>query len=150
MPNTNIVHEIRLDDEYYHQAFNLRYSLFFQEYGLPVSIVRDEFESCSRHFAIIENDLVIAYARLTKMEDEVYKISQMAVREKKQSMGFGSILLKHLINIAEINSGSEIILNARISFIKFYQKHGFSISGTIFLSESTQLPHQPMIYRLKN
>ncbi len=114
MPNTDMIYEIELGDKYYHQAFNLRYSLFFREHGLPVTVVKDKFESSSRHFAIIENDTVIAYGRLTKIDNEVYKISQMAVREEKQKMGFGSIILKHLINIAEKSGGREIILNARI------------------------------------
>ena len=147
MPNSVMIYEIEPGDKYYHQAFNLRYSLFFQKHGLPESIVKDKFESYSRHFAVIESDTVIAYGRLTKIKNEVYKISQMAVREDKQKMGFGSIILKHLINIAEKNGGREIILNARIPFIKFYQKHGFSSSGNLFLSESTELPHQPMTYK---
>jgi predicted GNAT family N-acyltransferase len=147
MPNTNMVYEIKLGDKYYHQAFKLRYSVFFREHGLPENIVKDRLESVSRHFAIIENDSVSAYGRLTKIDSEVYKISQVVVREEKQKMGFGSTLLKHLINIAQKNGGSRVILNARISFLEFYQKHGFSKSGAIFQSESTQLPHQPMIYK---
>ena len=150
MSNTNIIYEIEIGDKYYHQAFNLRYTLFFREYGLPNTVVQDKFEFCSRHFVIIEKNTVIAYGRLTKTDNEDYKISQMVVRKERQKMGFGSMLLKYLINIAGKNGGSEIVLNARIPFIEFYKKHGFSTFGTIFLSESTQLPHQPMIYRLKN
>jgi len=150
MPKTNMIYEIKPGNKYYHQAFNLRYSVFFQEHGLPESVVKDRFESSSRHFVIIENESVSAYGRLTKVDSEVYKISQMVVRKEKQKMGFGSTLLKYLVNIAHKNGGRSVILNARVSFIPFYQKHGFSTSGTIFQSESTQLPHQLMIYKFKN
>ena len=144
-----MVREIRLGDKYYQQAFNLRYSLFFQKYGLPKTVIEDKFEYKSRHFAIIKNNYVIAYGRLTKIENEVYKMSQIAVRKDMQKKGFGSTILNHLIDIAGEYGGIKIILNARIPFIEFYQKHGFSKSGEIFLSQSTGLPHQPMIY-IKN
>ncbi len=144
---TDMLYEIELGDIYYHQAFNLRYSLFFQEHELPKSIVKDNVESSSRHFAIIENDIVVAYGRLTKIDNEVYKISQLVVKKDKQNMGYGSKILKHLIDIAKQSGGKQIILHARIPFIEFYENHGFSTSGDIFLSKSTQLPHQRMIYR---
>jgi len=144
---TDMLYEIEVGDRYYHQAFNLRYSLFFQEYGLPESIVKDEIESSSRHFTIVKNDRVIAYGRLTKTDNEVYQISQLVVRKDKQKMGFGSIMLRHLINVAKQSGGKEIILHARIPSIEFYKKVGFSIYGSMFLSKSTKLPHRPMIYR---
>ena len=145
---SKMIHEITTRERVYQCALKLRYAVFFQKHDLPESVVIDELELHSRHFVLLEKDKLIAYARLSELDDKVFRISQMAVLPARQGQGMGSRLLIHLINEAKKSQAKRIILYARISGIDFYRKHGFENSGDVFLSSSTLLPHQPMSYQV--
>lgn len=65
------------------------------------SVVIDKDEKTSRHFAIANQQSLIAYGRLTAKDDETYCLSQLIVKPQEQSKGFGEIMLRALIKYAE-------------------------------------------------
>jgi hypothetical protein len=53
--------EIQKNSFLYQQALEMRYRLFFEEHGLPKSILYDSAEDKSAHFAISHDSELIAY-----------------------------------------------------------------------------------------
>ena len=95
---STMINEITTRGRVYQCALKLRYAVFFQKHDLPESVVIDELEPRSRHFVLLKKDNLIAYARLSKLEAKVFRISQMVVLPARQGQGMGSRLLIHLIN----------------------------------------------------
>ena len=141
------IHEIGKEDDFYQQARNLRYSLFFEAYDLPENILDDEKEPLSSHVAMSEGALLIGYGRLTRLDATTFQVSQMVIAPEHQSSGYGSMLLKELIERAVSSGARTVILNARATAARFYEKQGFTREGELFHSSSTGVPHVRMVYR---
>lgn len=140
------VNEVKIGSELYKEALNLRYELFFRAHGVPENILIDEYENKSRHFVLVINLSLIAYGRLTIIDEDTYKLSQIVVKQQEQRNGYGTIILKELVTHAINNGAKKIILNARTTAIKLYTKQNFKINSEEFLSKSTGIPHVQMIY----
>lgn len=137
--------EIEEGDDFYLQAVDLRYRLFFEEHGLPKSVVFDEHEKHSAHFGLHTASKLVAYGRLTPFKDGESLISQMVVDTDFQSQGYGSQLLAELMKIGVIRGASKFALSSRIKATKLYLKFGFSIAGSVYNSSSTGVPHVKMV-----
>jgi len=144
------VDELKIGSKHYKEALELRYELFFQKHDLPKNILFDEHENASRHIAIICNASLIAYGRLTNLSEGTYQLSQIVVKPQEQRKGYGTIILKKLVEFAENNGGEKVILNARTTATELYKKQGFKNTGEEFLSKSTGVPHVQMLYTPNN
>lgn len=129
---------------YYEDALALRYSLFFEKYNLPREVLFDEDESTALHCALVEVDELIAYGRLNCRGDSLCQISQMVVDPQYQNRGYGMMILKRLVSIANEKDGRSISLNARMHAVGFYQKAGFTSVGEAFRSKRTGVEHIEM------
>jgi GNAT superfamily N-acetyltransferase len=61
-----------------------------------------------------------------------FQFRKLAVDASVQNMGIGSELLQHITDYAQINNGTLIWCNARVSAINFYLKHDFVQTGKVF------------------
>ena len=138
--------ELEIGSEFYKEALELRYELFFKKHDLPRNILIDKNEKASEHIAIVSDELLIAYGRLTNLGEGTYQISQIVVKPQEQGKGYGAMILKELVDRAERLGCKKIILNARTTATKLYEKQGFTSSGNEFLSKSTGVPHVQMHY----
>tara|TARA_B100000780_G_scaffold59085_1_gene37701 strand:- start:1010 stop:1435 length:426 start_codon:yes stop_codon:yes gene_type:complete len=81
-------------------------------------------------FVLMEVDKVIGYCHLEKENDLIWL--GIAIIEKKIGMGFGNILIKHLIKEAEEKQIKEINLSVdkdNIKAISLYEKFGFKFKS---------------------
>ena len=136
---------IQAESKYYPQALQLRYALFFQEHGLPFSMVTDKDEGKSTHLAIIENNVLLAYGRLTILDNNTSQLSQIVVQPGKKGQGYGTKILKELVALSKNKKISKLSLNARVTKTGLYEKMGFKPEGEIFPSKKTGIPHIQMI-----
>lgn len=144
-----LIKQIELNSELYQQACQLRYQLFYQPHGLSFDSVFNSQETESIHLGIVEQNLLVAYGQLTQQNDRTYKISQMVVHPNYQRQGLGKKVLAELIAIAKQNNANQIVLDARISAVNFYQQLGFQKSlGTEHPSATTGVPHVYMQLKL--
>ncbi|MCJ8314223.1 MAG: GNAT family N-acetyltransferase [Saccharospirillaceae bacterium] len=139
------VYQISTSDNLYNQALGLRYKLFFEEFGLPKDIVKDEFESSSTHHCIYNKEKLVAYGRLTKLENSNFKISQVVVRHSLQRQGYASSLLSGIISAAYSQGAKTIELNSQVKAVSLYKILGFVESGEHYPSKSTAIPHVKMV-----
>ncbi|MGL5940406.1 MAG: GNAT family N-acetyltransferase [Waterburya sp.] len=144
-----LIKQIELNSELYKQACQLRYQLFYQSHGLSFDSVFNSPEPESIHLGIVEQNLLLAYGQLTQQNDQTYKIGQMVVHPNYQRQGLGKKVLAELIAIAKQNNANQIVLDARISAVNFYQQLGFKkILGTEHPSATTGVPHVYMELKL--
>lgn len=138
--------ELKIGSDLYAQALDLRYALFFQPHNLPRDILIDDYEKDSTHIALVINDSLVAYGRLTHLGKDTYQLSQIVVTAKEQHNGYGSVILRDLIERAKNKGAEKIFLNARTTATELYEKQGFIRTGEVFLSKSTGVPHIQMLY----
>lgn len=79
------------------------------------------------YYAKLNNEIV-GTASLLRKSDTVFELGKMAVTEKAQGYGIGTILLEHCLNIAEEKQLKKLILYSNTilgSAIHLYEKYGF-------------------------
>ena len=73
-----------------------------------------------------------------KVESTTATIGRMAVLKPFRGNGVGAAILDRLIEIGKAEGASKFELSAQVSAIPFYQKHGFSASGPVYLDADIQ------------
>jgi len=136
--------ELGRGDALYGDALRLRYEVFFEPHGLAPEVVLDDLERSSRHLALLEEERLVAYARLTFIARHEAKISQMVVAPARQGSGLGSTLLAWLIELCEAEQVERVVLEARAAKTGFYARHGFLCRGKPYPSRRTGIPHVHM------
>lgn len=132
----------------YKQAAAIRYHIFFKPYGLGWDMVYDNLEEKAVHLICIQGEEVLGYGRLTYETEETVAVSQLVVKESYQNQGIGKGLMKHFIHFSRKEGYREIILNAKVEVMGFYEKLGFLLEGDTFPSKKTGIPHIKMIKEL--
>ena len=110
--------------EYYH----LRWKILREPLGLEEGTEKDDLEDVSYHLMIVDDCSVLGVGRVHFIINNLIKKAQiryMAIDQKIQKKGYGSLLLKELENIALKNDVNHIFLHARESAISFYLKNGY-------------------------
>jgi predicted GNAT family N-acyltransferase len=57
----------------------------------------------------------------------------MAVRREARGAGIGSKLLRALMQQAQQRGDSAVVLHAQLSAVGFYQRHGYTPEGDVFM-----------------
>lgn len=74
------------------------------------------------------NDKIVGTATLLKKSETIYELGKMAVSDKAQGQGIGTILLEHCLNVAKQKQIPTLILYSNTilqSAIHLYRKYGF-------------------------
>lgn len=117
----------------------IRVEVFMQEQGVPESLEWDELDATSVHLLACGPDgEPIGCARLTTHG----KIGRMAVRQPWRSQGVGGAILRAMIERARTLGRREIILDAQLPVLAFYEREGFIAYGETF--EDAGIMHRAM------
>lgn len=123
----------------------VRELVFINEQNVPKEIELDEYDANCVHIIAIDSNHpeypAIATARLLAGGH----IGRMCVLKQYRNQSIGSQMLKQLIDYAKSKDFKSIQLNAQVSAIEFYQKHGFSINSEVFLEAGIE--HRAMILK---
>lgn len=112
------------------RAMPLRERVFVVEQGVPADMELDEFDAVSCHaLGLSPAGEVVATGRL--LPDG--HIGRMAVDAAWRGRGLGGRILEHLVEEAWRRGLDEVMLNAQISAIAFYLRHGFEAEGETFM-----------------
>jgi predicted GNAT family N-acyltransferase len=128
----------------YSQSLELRYTTFFKEFGLDKSVTADELEDVSKHFAIQNENDLIAYGRLSPVTPEVYRVSQIVVIQAYRNQGIAKQLIKTMISFAAIKGANKIQLNSQVHAQGLYQSLGFRPVGEPYQVKLTGVNHVNM------
>ncbi len=117
--------------------YDLRYRILRKPWSQPYSsaiMPEDDFE---KHFALYNDNQLVAIARLDKLEDAIAQVRFVAVEEKCQGKGYGKILMTGIEDYCSQNQITTLILEARENAVPFYLALGYTITkeGKLLFSE---------------
>ena len=119
-----------------HDARIIRHQVFVVGQNIPVELEWDEMDAVSLHAVAYDKaGQAIGTARL--LPD--HHIGRMAVLEPRRGRGVGGRLLQTLMEKARERGASEVALNAQVSAMPFYCRHGFTAEGEVF--DDAGIPH---------
>jgi len=128
------------------QLKQIREQVFIQEQGVPVELEWDDMDENALHVLAeaTSNDeiLAIGTARIIIKKEQAY-IGRMAILPEWREQGIGTKILQLCIDECLHRGVKNIILNAQVYVLPFYQKAGFKISSDEFLDAG--IPHKRMI-----
>lgn len=116
----------------------VRRQVFIVEQEVPEPEEWDDEDPLSVHVLATRNREPVGTGRLTPAG----KIGRMAVLSEVRGRGVGSRVLHMLIEEALHRGLLEVRLSAQLQAIPFYQKHGFSAEGPVFMDAG--IPHRSM------
>lgn len=121
---------------------NIRRLIFIEEQRVPEELEWDEFDDSSIHFLATLDEKVVAVARL-KPDGQ---IGRMAVLAEHRNQGFGSLLLRFVLQQAAKQKLNKVYLHAQTAAIRFYEKQGFTTCSEIFYE--ADIPHREMLKKI--
>lgn len=116
----------------------IRREVFVDEQLVPEEIEIDGEDAQCRHFLAIANGVAVATGRLKAIEGGV-KIQRVAVLKQARGGGVGLRLMRAMI---DASPAGDIMLDAQLQAIPFYEKLGFRAEGEVFLDAG--IPHRRM------
>ena len=120
----------------------VREAVFVREQKVPPELEWDGLdERCLHVLATDERGDPIGTGRL--LPDG--HIGRMAVLKPWRGRGVGSALLRALMEEGLKRDHGQLVLNAQLSAIPFYERAGFRAEGEIF--DDAGIPHRRMVWR---
>ena len=117
----------------------IRDEVFIGEQNVPVDLEHDALDPLSTHvIARLQDGSPIGTGRLTPDGH----VGRMAVRAAWRGRGVGDALLLALVEQARGRELADVRLNAQVSALGFYQRHGFQPEGERFMEAGIE--HQAM------
>ena len=109
---------------------------------LGLDIYKEDFscEAASCLIGLFEGDTLLGMGAMSHSED-VYKIDYLCVDTHLQSNGLGGIMLEHFVDTARRAGATKVTLDARVKAQRFYERHGFTAIGEVFLMAIAPVDH---------
>lgn len=121
---------------------SIRKSVFIDEQHVPKELEWDGRDTECTQFLASINSIPVATARLTTEG----QIGRMAVLKDFRGKGIGSQLLAAVIEQAKHAGYKRIFIHAQISVIKFYQQHGFTVEGDVFIDAGIEHRSMKLVF----
>jgi len=124
----------------------LRREVFVEEQGVPLAEEMDGLDAGCTHFLALAGGDAVGTARLRVTDDGRAKAERVAVRRSVRRSGAGRTLMRALEDEARARGRPELVLNAQVPVIAFYERLGYRVDGPEFLEAG--IPHRAMRKRL--
>jgi N-acetylglutamate synthase-like GNAT family acetyltransferase len=95
-------------------------------------------------FGAFDEGNLLGVGTLSHNDAKRVKIRFLTVDPKMQGNGAGSVILENIEKYAKELGYKKIILEARLSVMEFYVKHGYKKRGKIFISDFIPVEHVDM------
>jgi len=105
-------------DDYY----RLRYLVLRKPLGQPEGSERNEGDLTGEHFALYEDNVLKAIARLDSYEPTISQVRFVAVDSSIQGKGYGKKIMEAVENRSKETGNTKMILHARDYAVPFYEK----------------------------
>jgi GNAT superfamily N-acetyltransferase len=130
----------------YKQMVDLRYDILRKPLGLSFTPEELEREKGDILIGAFDDERILACCLLTKMDDAICKLRQMAVQNSQQGKGIGATMMNFAENVARDRGYRILAMHARKTAAGFYEKLGYKVSGDEF--EEVTIPHYMMQKKL--
>lgn len=128
-----------------YQVLALRCEVFIVEQNCPYQDIDGKDQKALHLLGEIDGKLV-AYARLFEAGDYLAEscIGRVIVKPSHRELKLGHELMRRAMDAMAESFSSPIKIHAQSYLKKFYESHGFRVSGDEFLEDD--IPHLPMLY----
>lgn len=140
--------QIDHNSDLYQACVALRYEVLRKPLGLSFTDEELAAESEDILIACVDDDVVLACCALTKIDEEVLRLRQMAVNTKSQGKGIGESIMSFAKKLALDKGYTKITMHARDTALGFYEKMGYRVVGDVF--DEVGLPHHIMEKDIKD
>jgi predicted GNAT family N-acyltransferase len=120
MEQTN--HKLEIKNIQASETWNLRHRVMSP--NRPFDSIKLPKDDEGLHFGLFQDDKLISVISLF-INNETAQFRKFATEISEQGKGYGSILLKHIIEESIKQKVKNLWCNARLSALGFYQKFGF-------------------------
>ena len=125
-----IIKEIQTEETY-----PIRHQELRQGFPIETCHFDKDDEPNTFHLGAFENKKLVGVVTLVKSE-KGYQLRGMAVLNKEQGKGIGSLLIQKAEEKLQQEQISYLWMNARINAVPFYKKLGYLTQGDIFNIET--------------
>ena len=109
--------------------YDLRYRVMREPLQKPRGSEKNEGDALGQHFALYENGILQAIARLDTSEPGIAQVRFVSVELTTQGKGFGKLIMNAVEQKAKADGNSKMILHARDYAVKFYEKLDYTLLG---------------------
>lgn len=120
-------------DAEWNAYYDLRYRVLREPLNKPRGSERSDGDGTGLHFAMYDNDNLVAIARLDQPSENTSQARFVAVDTLSQRNGYGSKLMSALEEMAETRGDTQMILHARDYALDFYRKIGYEVVEKSYL-----------------
>lgn len=117
------------------RCLSIREAVFINEKNVPKEIEMDEFdqinENCD-HFLLTSANEDIGTLRCRIISAEMIKIERFCIKKEFRNKGFGTFFIQYIESFYKKNGMKKIVLNAKYSMNKFYEKLGYQTCSNPF------------------
>ncbi|MGA1821912.1 MAG: GNAT family N-acetyltransferase [Thermoplasmatota archaeon] len=126
------------------EVFQIRRIVFIEDQNVPYDIEMDGLEDVSDHIIMRFKGITIGCGRIRRTGNGV-KLERVAVLEEYRRRGFGSILMRFMVDRALEMKSETIYLHSQVAAVDFYSRFGFKSRGRIF--QEADIDHVRMVYQ---
>ena len=116
----------------YQQMLNLRYEILRKPLGINFTKEELEQEKNDILIAAFEDEKMLGCCFLSRVDNDVVRLRQMAVNSGLQGKGIGRVLMVFAENIARDRGYKRLTMHARKSAVGFYEKNGYTVCSDEF------------------
>ena len=116
----------------YEAMIKLRVTALLEPIGVPASYIDRKKEKDDFFIGAFDGDEMIGCCILTRKDEEVLQLRQMAVRPHLQGKKIGAEIIRFAEFVAKQNHFNILMMHARDPVIGFYEKCGYRIVGEQF------------------
>lgn len=126
--------EIRIPktEEEWEDYYDLRYRILRKPLNQPRGSERNEGDETGIHFALYEEGVLKAIARLDEVDMEIAQVRFVAVEQEEQNKGYGKLIMYAVEREAYEKLYRKIILHARDYAVDFYLKLDYQLIGSSY------------------
>ena len=113
----------------FERYYGFRWEKLRKKWNQPRGTEKDNLENESIHLMLMNKKEIIGVGRVHFIVNNLVKKAQiryMAIDERFQNKGYGSLLLSELEKIAKNNNVSYVFLHAREKAVNFYMKNNYN------------------------
>jgi GNAT superfamily N-acetyltransferase len=107
--------------------YDLRYRVLREPLDQPRGSEKNEGDETGEHFALFEDNVIKAIARLDHSGDRIGQVRFVAVDQALQGKGFGRLIMEATEKRSVERGDHTMILHARDYAVDFYLKLGYTL-----------------------
>lgn len=125
--------EYKIFDNLPEDAKYIRTTVFVDEQGFKEEF--DTTDGYSKHIVIYDNGRAAAAGRFFTDDGKEYHIGRVAVLKPYRKLGCGRKIMDIIEDDIKKTGAERIVLSAQIRAEGFYEKCGYTATGTVYLDE---------------